>query len=225
MTQLIVNEDNLQREAFVELMKSVHTCIPGHILAFDPATQRAQVQIGIMRVDINEQRTPPPPIIDVPVCFPGDDWGIEYEIQPNCEGLIHFSQRCVDAWLDTGGIADNPIGRFHSIQDAFFVPGGRSRPNVITDFQNNGVRLRNKDGSQFIWIKNDGTLAMGNGSGFITMSATGTVSINGVTFKPDGTVESPKSFRAPEVYFNGVAGSTHKHTGVQTGGGNTGGPV
>jgi len=232
MTQLIVNEDNLQRESFVELMKSVYTCSPGHILSFDPDTQRAQVQIGITRVDINDERFPPPPIIEVPVSFPGDDWSMEYQIDVGCEGLIHFSQRCIDGWLNTGGIADNPIGRFHSIQDAFFVPGVRSLPNVTTDFQNNGVRLRDKAGTQSVWLKNDGSIRAENpnvhvilnangsinitnsGGGNISMAADGVVTINGVTFTMGG-----------DVIAGGKSLQTHTHGGVVTGSDNTDTPL
>jgi hypothetical protein len=42
-------------------------------------------------VDINGATFEIPPIVDVPVSFPGDDYVLEYEIKPGCEGDIHFS--------------------------------------------------------------------------------------------------------------------------------------
>lgn len=208
----------VQRVAFNENMKSVYTSIPGHVLAFDPKTQRAQIQIGIQRIDINGVAWVPAPIIDVPVCFPGDDFVMEFQIDPGCEGIVHFSQRCIDGWKQTGGTADNPAARFHNQQDAMFVPGIRSLPNVIKGFSNNGIKLRNKDGTQYSWLKNDGSLAFGNAAGAINIGANGAITLtNGsgtVQLTPDG-----------KFIINGIEFGIHRHTNVQTGGGTSGGPV
>ena len=199
------------REAFREMMKGVATSTPGHILAFDPVTQLAQVQIGVTRVDLNGATFDPPAIIETPVYFPGDDYHIEYQIDPGCEGDILFSQRCVDGWLQTGGIAANPIGRFHDPQDAFFLPGFRSMPNKLPAFQNNGVRLSNRAGTQFAWLKNDNTIVIENGSGHIRMAANGTVTINGVTIDVASLVTTTNDVIAGTVHLK-----THTHVGSPT---------
>ena len=152
-----VNQTELFKTAFRELMKSVGTNVPGHILSFDKDTQMAQVQIGIEQADVNGKFFKPAPLIEVYVYMPGGDFIVECQIDVGTEGLIIFSQRCIDGWTDTGGIAKNPIMRFHDMSDAFFLPGVKSQPNKVTTFENNGIRLRNKDGSNFIWLKNDGT--------------------------------------------------------------------
>ncbi|WP_026145105.1 Gp138 family membrane-puncturing spike protein [Pseudomonas asplenii] len=225
-------QTKLIRDSFIEVMKGVCTSIPGHVLTFDPATQLAQVQPGIMRVDINGAEFKVPPIIEVPVYFPGGDYCIEYQIDPKCEGDILFSQRCIDGWIQSGGIAPNPIGRFHSMQDAMFLPGFRSQPNVLPDFQNNGVRMRNKAATQFVWLKNDnsilmdngaarfnvladGTTLMQNGAGSFRLQADGTFLINGLKITPDGNV----------ITAAGVNLNTHRHTGVTPGSGTSGAPV
>lgn len=206
----------LFKRAFSEMMKDVATSVPGHILSFDPVTQLAQVQIGIVRIDVRGQSFTPPPLIEVPVYFAGGKWVVEYQIDPNDEGVILFSQRCIDGWLTTGGVAENPIMRFHDMNDAFFLPGIRSLNNVITDFENDGIRIRNADGSHYVWIKGDGTIestngaatdtlapdgtiTRTNGSGNITMSPDGTVNINGAIITPDGAISSPVSATAPTV--------------------------
>ncbi len=221
MTQpKLISQAKLIKDAFVEMMKGVCTSTPGHILAFDPLTQLAQVQIGILRVDVNGAEFAPPPIIEVPVYFPGGAFCVEYQIDPGTEGDILFSQRCVDGWLQTGGVAANPMGRFHDAQDAFFLPGFRSIPKAIKSFQNNGIRLRNVAGTQYAWLKNDGSIDMRNGAGYITVAANGTVTINGVTIDPQGNVVSPT-----DVTASGISLKSHAHGGVTSGGSNTGGPV
>jgi len=152
-----VTQTELFKSAFREMMKSVGTNIPGHILSFDKDTQLAQVQIGIEQLDVNGKRFEPSPLIEVYVYMGGGDYLIETQIDEGTEGLIIFSQRCIDGWSDTGGVAKNPILRFHDLSDAFFLPGLRSQPNKIASFQNNGIRLRDKAGDNYIWLKNDGT--------------------------------------------------------------------
>lgn len=211
MAHTRASQPSMIREAFREMMKGVATSSPGHILAFDPVTQLAQVQIGVTRVDVNGATFDPPAIIETPVYFPGGDYHIEYQIDPGCEGDILFSQRCIDGWIQTGGVASNPIGRFHDPQDAFFLPGFRSMPNIIPNFQNNGVRLSNRAGTQFMWLKNDNTMAMENGSGHIRMAADGTVTINGVTINPASLVTTPNDVVAQTVSLH-----NHRHTGSPT---------
>lgn len=220
--------------AFQNNMKDVYTGIPGHILAFNPSTQRAQVQIGIIRVQVDETTFNVPPIVDVPVQFPGDDYVLEYQINPGCEGYIHFSQRCLDGWKQTGGIADNPVARFHNKQDAFFAPGGRSLANPIAAFSNDGVRLRDSTGNRHVWIKNDGSMVVKNGqsvttygsdnsivttngAGTINIMSDGNIVINGVIFSPTGTVTPPSG--GGFTGSNGVPYEAHRHneTGTITG--------
>lgn len=210
------------KAAFREQMKDVFTCVPGHVLSLedDGANQRAQIQVGIERVDINGASFDLPPIINVPIQFIGDDYVLEHEIQPGCEGMIYFSQRCVDGWKNTGGIAQNPLGRFHDVQDAFFAPGFRSLPNVFPEFQNNGMRMRNRAGTQFAWLKNDGSIAIENGFGHIRMAADGVVTINGVIIDLASLVTTPNDIKAGAISLK-----LHRHGGVEVGGGTTGGSV
>jgi hypothetical protein len=207
--------ERLIRNAFMELMKDVCTSSPGHILTFDPATQLAQVQVGILRADINGATFTLEPIIEVPVYFPGGNYCLEYQIDPGCEGDILFSQRCIDGWVQSGGVATNPIGRFHNMQDAMFLPGFRSQPNALPDFKNNGVRLRNQAGTQFVWLKNDNTISMENGSGKFDLLADGSFVINGLTITPDGDV----------VTAAGISLNTHRTSEITRGDQISGVPV
>lgn len=227
----------LQKTAFREMMKGVCTSVPGHILTYDPALQRAQVQVGVEVVAAAGFTDWLPPIEDVPVLFlGGTQYSVIHQINPGDEGMIFFSQRCVDGWKQTGGVANNPLTRFHDMHDAFFIPGFRPLPTRISGFANDGIRMQSRDGGQHIWIKSSGEIIADNGSaqvqitaggevnisngaGSIKLMADGTVNINGATINPDGTIE------APNVTFGGVSGNDHRHSGVQTGNGTSGGPT
>lgn len=210
----------LTKRSFIEMMKDVGTSIPGHIIAFDPATQLAQVQIGVVRIDRNGNTSTPSPIIECPVQFPGgSSYIVEHQIDPGDECLIIFSQRNIDAWVNTGGVAQQPIIRFHDFNDAMVIPGLRSQPNAISGFENNGVRLRNKAGDKFIWLKNDGTAEITVDGLFIN----GDTEITGNLFVSD-TIIGNVINALTSLIVAGLNMLTHKHGGVTRGNQNTDGP-
>lgn len=210
------------RGVFGEHLKdNMRTSIPGHVLSFDPATQLAEVQIGLMlepRVGEPEERRQ---IVRVPVQFWGGSGGtLECRIGSGVEGVIFFSQECIDSWVDQGGVAFASEPRRFSINDAYFLPGVRSVPGAITGFSNNGIRLRDSSGGVYAWLKDDKTVAMANGAGSITIEPGGTVNINGVTITPDGLVTTQN-----DVLAGVISLKTHKTSEVQRGQGVSGVPV
>jgi len=230
--------DTLMRER----LKTLSTSTVGHILTFDASSQRAQVQPGIQRVDLDGNVHNPPPINDVPVVFIGGSTShIEFEVKPNDEGLLLFSQRNLDGWKQSGGVAPNPTARFHNMQDCIFIHGVRSLPQAVQGFENNGIRMRH--GDNHVWIKNDGTIVSSNakashtigadgsfefdnGAGFIRVSTSGEVTINGFTIPPIGKGEASfdGTISAKDMKAGSISLKDHTHTGVQAGGDDTGKP-
>lgn len=220
-------------------LKLVNTAIPGYFLKFDPATQLAEIQVSIERVNVNGEAERWSPIIQCPVHFTGCDFVLEHQIDIGAEGLIIFSQRCIDAWVDQGGVAPNPVQHFHDSNDAMFIPGIRSQPNKITSFSNDGMRLRNKDGSNFIWLKSDGTAEItvselkinGNvthkgdtnhtgsttqtgdvtqtGDNNVTGTVSATVAVNSPSF--GGMAGGGSAAEFDEATINGIKFTTHTH--------------
>lgn len=206
---------NVERTDVISLLlsnfqKDLFTAIVGHVVTFDPLTQRAQVQIGVQRVDSDGNTFEPNPIADVPVQFVGGiNFFIETQIDVGAEGLIIFSQRALDGWKQTGNVGVNPVARFHHMQDAVFVPGVRSLKTAIQNFQNDGTRIRNKDGSQYLWVKKDQSIEAKNKNGFYILNADGSVNINGTTIDKDGNVKVKPG--ATITDGQGVVVETHKH--------------
>lgn len=192
------SQTELFKRAFKEMMKDIGTSIPGHVLSFDSGPQLAQIQIGVKRIDTDGNLYTPAPLIECPVQFAGADYLIEHELSPGNEGIIIFSQRCIDGWVNTGGVANNPILRFHDFSDAYFIPGLRSQPNKITAFGNNGIRMRNAAGDQYVWLKNNGDVEI----------KAANVNIESTSLTHNGT----------------NVGDTHTHGGVSPGGSSTTGP-
>lgn len=188
------------RESFYGLMTGINTAIPGRVLSFDSATQLAEVQASIM-IRGSDSDIASPPIIGVPVHFSGGgEFHIEHQIDPGDEGLIIFSQRSIDAWIDQGGDAPQSINRTFDAGDALFIPGFRSNPKKITGFENNGVRIRNKAGDSQIWLKNDGTAEI---------SVTELV-VNG-NITSSGTITAPTVDATTALTSAGKNITTHTH--------------
>lgn len=204
----------LLTEAFDNLMRSVMICLPGHVVSFDEKTQLAQVQCGIQRV-INGSGVSISILENVPVHFSGSDgWYFWHEISEGTEGIILFSQRAMDLWIERGGVVKPHDLRMFSESDAFFVPGIRSKAGPIPAFKNEGIGMSDYSGANFIHVKNGSidiktdTLNMecnvthdGNMNRTGDTSLTGGVTNNGKdigdTHKHDGSPTAPTGPKSP----------------------------
>lgn len=210
------------RGVFGDYLKdNVRTSVPGHVVGFDPDTQLAEVQIGLMMEDRLDNQQERRPLVRVPVQFWGAAGGtLECRVAAGVEGSIMFSQECIDSWVDQGGVAVKSEPRRFSINDAYFIPGIRSIPNAITAFANDGIRMRSNSGSVYAWLKDDTSIALSNGAGSIVIGADGVVTINGVTITPAGLVTTQNDVFAGEISLK-----LHKTSKVQGGNGTSGVPV
>jgi len=152
-------------QALDSMLRQAMFTLPGRVMAFDPETQLASVECGVQRVVSGKGRTIPV-VENVPVHFPGDNgWYFFHQITPEkTEGLIHFSQRAIDTWIDQGGpVAPHDL-RLLSEKDAFFVPGVRSQPNKIPDLPTDGAGVSSYDGSTRLHLRESGdvTVLAGN---------------------------------------------------------------
>lgn len=214
---------NVKNSVFTKMLRScigdylkdnVKTSVPGYVLSFDAKTQMAEIQIGLKLHRATGEQEDRSPSIYVPVQFWGGSGGtVEAQISSGDEGMLLFSQECIDSWVDQGGVAVKSEPRRFNQNDAVFIPGFRSIPNAITGFANDGIRLRNKDGDAYYWIKNDKSVSAENGAGHIRIEPSGVVSINGVLFSPAGLVSNAEDV----LTRNGISLNNHLTSGVRSG--------
>lgn len=208
-TSKYVYNTELHQRIFEQLIKEVSTCLVGHVESFDKNTQFVQFQPGIAQ-RIDGEQIPHDILINVPVFIYGDsDYFIEPQIKPKTEGAVIFSQRCIDDWKNSGGIARNLRAGTHGFNDALFLPGFRSQPNRIKDYKNDGIRVRNKEGNQFIWLKSDGGIQFN--SSYVEFN-TGDYTVNADNFSVNS-----QTFTHNET----DVGENHDHDGVDRGSGTT----
>ena len=202
-----------------KLKNSVRTTIPGYFLEFDPETQLATLQVGIQRLNINGETFTPPPIVRCPVCIYGGTGGIvEVEIVKGDEALIHFSMRCIDGWRTQGGVA--PLTRIERFReaDAFAVLAPRSQKKVITEYANDGIRVRSLDGTRYVWLKKDGTILIKSTESTFINNAEVTAEGNVITAGGTDLDQLKADFDDHVDAYN-----LHKHTDSQ--GGQTSAPL
>jgi len=175
---------NAMQTAIDSFLRQAMFTLPGKVSTFDSGTQLAQVEIGINRLTADGESRPYAIIEGVPVQFPGDnEWFLFHQITPGeTEGLIHFSQRAIDTWLDQGGPVAPHEARAWSAEDAFFAPGYRSKPGAIPTLPEEGAGISNYDGSVVIHAQADGTILLDNGAASLSLGGDGMVKMTGAQF-------------------------------------------
>ena len=191
------------------------TALPGILEGFDAAKVTASVQPAIQSQFRDTKGSwsniTLPLCLDCPVIFPGGGgFGLTFPLSNGDEGLIVFAKQCIDAWWQSGGVQPQAELRMHDLSDGFFIPGVFSQPRKPAAVSTTAVRLRANDGSAFLEIAPGGVCNMTFPGG---VNIAGPVHVNGA-LNATG-----------EVTGNGIPLSTHKHTGVTTGSGETGGPT
>jgi hypothetical protein len=197
------------------------TALPGIVQSYDRMRGTCTIQPAIQA-----QITSPtgsvsfvnlPVLLDVPVVYMGGgNFVATFPIQQGDEALVIFSDRCIDAWWQNGGVQKQAEIRIHDLSDGFAFIGPRSLANSIPNVSSSAVQLRSLDGSTYY------ELAGGQVANIVApggVNITGPVSIDG-NVSVTGAVTA-----AQEGTFNNIEVSQHKHTGVQPGSGTSGPPI
>ena len=137
----------------------IHTSMPGRIVSYDSATQKASVQPELKRKYRDGSTLSPPVIPDVTVMMPRAGKAfLSLPLKSGDQVTIFFMERSTDDWKQTGGEVDpSAIPRKHSFADAFCYPGGYpfNRP---ADMDPNDVLLVND--SSIVQLKTGGKFEM-----------------------------------------------------------------
>ena len=229
-------------------MANIGTSIPGYILEWTPPY--AKVQIGIKSKNLaTKDEQPRAPIVNVIPVFAGGDFELQFEIKTGDECLIIFSQRCIEQWNQTGGVAVMGKDNVLSMTDAYCIVGLKSvKKRESVSYVNNGIRLFSKD-NYYVWLKNDNSVEIKATDvdvtcNNLTADASTNAEIKAPTIKLDGNVtitqnlqldgkmdgaggvsmENGKVTVTDDVVADGISVKSHVHGGVQSGGSNTQGP-
>jgi len=151
---------NVLRNGFRELMKGIHTMLPGVIDSFNPATQRAQVSLATAQETVEGKKVSFPVLINVPVQF--FRWGsfsMTAPINKGDECCVIFSERSMDLFLQQGGVDKVPNdARFFDLADAFAIPALNSDANIVPDYDPSNLVIKHDDGTVKITLTPEGEM-------------------------------------------------------------------
>ncbi|HEJ8096363.1 TPA: phage baseplate assembly protein V [Serratia marcescens] len=219
----------------------------GIIQSFDPdavtATIQPAVKVPVRQADGSVVSVTLPLLVDVPVVFPrGGGVTLTFPVAAGDECLVVFADRCIDYWWQNGGVQEPADQRQHHLADAFALVGPQSQAKKISGISTTTAQLRTDDGAAFIELDPDSHAINVTTSGKLTASAqggteinspeivlNGNVTINGNLSQGMGDGGGTAKMHGPvtvtnDVTAGGISLQTHKHGGVETGGGQTGGP-
>lgn len=240
--QVPATERGLLDSFKTEVFKELNAVKVGVITAYNAgvAGQSAptvSVQIAFLQVtsakpDGTYTYAPYTEIKEVPVMFPsGGGCIMTFPIAVGDECVVFFNDRQLDNWHINGAgplgadAAPPTVPRLHDFSDAIAFVGLRSNPNAIATPSTTAAQLRTLDGEAFVEVGNDHHITA-------TTPPGAEINFNGMTIDSSGNVTIPGTLNVTgnatitgTVTGAGVGLDTHHHTGVQTGSGNTGGPV
>ena len=193
------------------------TSIPGIVAGVDLAAQTLSVQPSIQgsvtAPDGSVQAVNLPLLVDVPIVWPrAGGFALTFPIKAGDEVLVVFASRCIDAWWQGGGVGAQAEARMHDLSDGFAILAPTSQPKKFSGVSSSNVQLRDESGTTYVEITPGGAARV-VGATKIDIEAP-TINITGNVVHGGGSLVS-----------NGITFGTHKHTGVQSGPSNTGGPT
>lgn len=227
------------RLALENAQSQIWTAMPGIVTAVDLAKQTVSVQPAIQGSTSNPDGTSTsvnmPLLVDVPIVWPrAGGFAVTFPVAAGDEVLVVFASRCIDSWWQSGGVGAQAEARMHDLSDGFAIIGPTSQSKKLSNVQTDGVEMRTEARDTYIkltagniYIKGN-IVHEGNVQRTGTSTQTGQATVQGGMNVSGGsgiTMSGSISHSGGTITSNGKnIGSTHTHSGVATGGGNTGVP-
>ena len=218
-------EENL-RAAIEQHMARMWTSAMGRIVSYDAAKQTASVQLTVksfIKDENGKRKAVDIPILqDVPVQFPGSGGQtMTFPVAAGDEVMINFLSRASDAQQQSGGDQNPTDASVNSLSHPRVLLGFKSDPKKLSNVSTTATEIRSNDGNTKISLSGAGGVGVATDKS-VSIAAANGVAIGGGAGETaiTGTVRI-----TGELIVNNIVFSTHKHTGVQPGGGTSTGPT
>ena len=223
------------RIALESAQANIWTAIPGVVTAVDLTAQTVSVQPSVQGTisspDGSSQSVNLPLLVDVPIVWPrAGGFALTFPIKANDEVLVVFASRCIDSWWQSGGVGAQAEVRMHDLSDGFAVLAPTSQPRKLSGVSSTNVQLRDDAGTTYVEIAPGGKIKLLGATSIdinaptVNIAATN-ININGTTTQTGAMNLNGQVTQTGGMSIGGVTFGSHKHTGVQTGGGTSGGPT
>jgi hypothetical protein len=233
-SQLNYSESAQWKQILQQALNDLRCAAPAVVQSFDPDTQTVTVQILMSELVKNPNGpvwTAIYPIALVPILVPrAGGFCLTLPITAGDEGLLVFSDTMFDLWWQNGGQQPPPGSpltqpnherRRHDVTDCFFIPGVWNQTRLVDNYSQNSAQVRSDDGTVIIDLSLDDGVTITAPK--VTVNSQGDVDVNAqgdVNVTAQGQIKLQSEGNNTEI--DGVVFLEHTHSGVQTGGGNTG---
>ena len=214
------------RAAIEQHMSRMWTSAMGRVVSYDAAKQTASVQLTVKSFvkgeDGKRKAVDIPVLQDVPVQFPGSGGQtMTFPVAVGDEVMVNFLSRASDAQQQSGGDQNPTDASVNSLSHPRALLGFKSAPKALANVSTTATEVRSDDGNTKISISGAG------GVGVATDKSVAITAAEGVTIgSGSGETAITGTVRITgELIVNDIVFSTHKHTGVLTGGDTSTGPT
>ncbi len=210
-----------------EAAKNLHVALPVKVLSFDASKQTASCLPMIKALLAEGKSIQLPVLADVPVKFPrGGGFALTFPLKAGDEGMVIFSDRCIDGWWQSG-VASEPLDlRMHDLSDACLLPGFSSVPNAIPAHDAGSIVMRKLDNSAYLKIDQGGSVEIAGTQLTVKCPIVFEQGMQGAAGSAGDAISlsGNLSHSGGSLISNGISLDQHTHSGIEPGGGNTGGP-
>lgn len=203
------------RAVFNKLMQGTDVQLPAKVLSYDRVNNVATVQPLIALLTTSGETVSKPSIARVPVVALGcSGFAINFPLKADDLGWIMACDRDISIYMQSLRESSPNTLRLHSFEDAVFVPDAMSKFDASA-VASNAMTIQSADGSVRVELSPTEVKIV---APTVTVQAS-TVTVTGATTF-NNHVDMPAGAR-----IGGIEFATHKHLGVTTGGGTSGGPT
>lgn len=152
-------------------LADVHTSVPGKIKSYDAATQKAEVEITVNRVELNSQGAAVyeeyPVLPNVPVAWPrGGGYSMQFPLDVGDHVLLVFGESDSSRWRTSGEVGNPGEVQRHTLSYAYAIPCIAPDDDTLPDgsaealvtVPSGGHLSVRTDGGTADWVPLDGLL-------------------------------------------------------------------
>ena len=140
-----------------QLLKQVHTSLPGVVVEYDPATRRARVQPAVDLMKTDGTSMPKPILLDVPVLFlTGGGFTLSVPLVAGDPVKLLFAERDIAAFKETLEVGPPLTNDIMEIQHAVAIAGFWPLDGVLPIGAPNpppGLVLQSNDGMAWVHLQ------------------------------------------------------------------------
>jgi hypothetical protein len=176
----------LLKLALTKALQNTADMLPAKVIAYDRATNRAQVQPLISVVTTANRVVPRAQVASVPVFqYGGAGFVLSFPVRPGDTGWLKANDRDISLFKQTGGQATPNTARLHDFADAMFFP----------DTLLSGVTIAGEDAANAVFQNLAGTVKIALWSDLVKILAPNGVGIGG-TPDPNAVLDLQSTTRA-----------------------------